>query len=32
MTEKELNRIKAECHDHGWRWGLVVGQLMVASN
>ena len=25
MTEKELNRIKAECHDRGWRWGLGVG-------
>lgn len=25
MTEKELDRIKAECFDRGWRWGLGVG-------
>lgn len=25
MTEKEIERIKAECHDRGWRWGLAVG-------
>ena len=25
MTEKELDRIKAEWFDRGWRWGLGVG-------
>ena len=25
MTEKELDRIKAEWFDRGWRWGLFVG-------
>jgi hypothetical protein len=25
MTEKELDRIKAEWFGRGWRWGLGVG-------
>ena len=25
MTEKELDRIKAEWFDRGWRLGLLVG-------
>jgi len=25
MTEKELDRIKSEWFDRGWRWGLGVG-------
>lgn len=25
MTEKEIDRIKAEWFDRGWRWGLGVG-------
>lgn len=25
MTEKELDRIKAEWFDRGWRWGLGIG-------
>ncbi len=25
MTEKELDRIKAEWFDRGWRFGLLVG-------
>ena len=25
MTERELERIKAEWFDRGWRWGLGVG-------
>ena len=25
MTEKELDRMKAEWFDRGWRWGLGVG-------
>ncbi len=25
MTENELDRIKAEWFDRGWRWGLGIG-------
>lgn len=25
MTDKEINHIKAEWFDRGWRWGLFVG-------
>lgn len=29
MTEKEIDRIKAEWFDRGWRWGLGVGLALV---
>ena len=25
MTEKEIEHIKAEWFDRGWRWGLGIG-------